>query len=195
MPSGPSPKKEYGLTHETFGRFLLWLSSDRERAAEMYLELRRKLVKSFVRRGCAHSEDLADKTLDRAALIVSTEPEKYSSPIALCCGVAKLVWFEYLREVTPEALEPEDVPSPECEDSDFGEAEANCLASCLNQLPGRERELITEYHRARGREKIETRKRLADAYGGLNKLRIAAYRIRCRLHDCITGCVRRVALN
>jgi hypothetical protein len=55
--------------------------------------------------------------------------------------------------------------------------------------------LITQYHRFQGREKIETRKHLAEIHGGLNKLRITACRIRARLHDCISSCVRCSPLN
>lgn len=191
MSSAASLKRDRLLTPEAFGKFLHWLAADRERAAEIYLDLRRLLVKLFVAKGCAHSEELADETLDRVASIVFHEPEKYSNPPALCSGVARRVWLEYLRKVTPDPLDTEEIPAPEDVPPRFGENEAKCLATCLDQLPGHERQLITEYHKGKGHEKIETRKRLAAQYGGLNRLRITTYRIRVKLNTCITGCVRR----
>src|SRR5947209_3692202 len=89
--------KEGGLTPEAFASFLCWLSPDQSQAASKYLELRQQIVKLFVRKGCMHADDLADRTLDRAMRIAHSEPGKYSSVIALCCGVARLVWLEYLR--------------------------------------------------------------------------------------------------
>lgn len=183
------------LETEAFGRFLVWLSPDHEAAARQYLEIRRKLVQSFVRRGCAHAEELSDTTLDRVAMIVCKEPEKYSNPISLCFGVARKVWLEYLREPRLEPLETDNIPAFNRDASREREHEANCLGSCVDRLSLQERDLIVQYHQFRGREKIEMRKRLAEQYGGLNKLRITAHRIRARLNDCISGCVKRASAS
>jgi hypothetical protein len=191
----PIPERQRYLTPEVFASFLLWLSPDPGRAAREYLDLRKALMKFFVRKGCAHSEELTDRTLDRAVLIVHREPGKYSRPISLCCGVARIVWLEYLREAVPEVLEEAKFPAPVQPEDDFTEHEFQCLKHCLDQLPLRDRELITQYHQFQGRQKIENRKELAERYGGLNKLRITACRIRARLHDCINGCVQRSALS
>src|SRR5215471_13194628 len=112
MTAKPGRKKSTTLTPEEFGRFLEWLSADREQAARLYLEIRTKLVKSFIRKGCAHSEELSDETLDRVAMIVNKELEKYSSPIRLSFGVARLVWHEYLREPKEDSLDPDYIPGP-----------------------------------------------------------------------------------
>jgi hypothetical protein len=189
MTAEPAPSRTNLLTAEVFGSFLKWLSSDCETAATRYLELRRKLVRFFVCKSCAHAEELADRTLDRVAIIVNKEPEKYSQPTALCVGVAKKVWLEYHRERQPEPLETENIPAKNPELWRFREHESNCLSSCVNRLGERERELIEQYHGFRGHERIDLRKRLAQEYGGLNKLRIMTYRIRCRLYECIQGCV------
>jgi hypothetical protein len=194
MNTEPASKKGRSLTPEAFASFLLWLSTDLEQAAKKYLDIRRQLVKFFIRKGCAHSEELADRTLDRAPVIAHAEPGKYHDPIALCCGVARRIWFEYLREAAPASLENENIPAP-AQFSNFTEREEKCLDSCLDELSQRDRNLITQYHQFQGSQKIETRKRLAQEFGGLNKLRIAAYRIRVRLHDCISDCVQRSASN
>lgn len=189
----PTPERQRHLTTEAFASFLVWLSPDPGQAAREYLDIRKSLVKFFVRKGCAHAEELTDQTLDRAVLIVHREPGKYSRPISLCCGVAKKVWLEDIKKVEPEALEGEDIPAPVLPEDDFTEHELQCLSHCLEHLPLSDRELITEYHQFQGRQKIENRKHLAQLYGGLNKLRITTCRIRTRLHDCINSCVQRSA--
>jgi DNA-directed RNA polymerase specialized sigma24 family protein len=195
MSTDQVPQRAKSLTQEAFASFLLWLSPDHEQAAGKYLEIRLKLVKFFVRKGCAHAEDQSDETLDRAALIVHQDPTRYSNPIALCCGVARKVWLEYLRKVVPAPLEDNKIAAPTNYGAVSSEYEAICLDSCLEELSARDRDLITQYHQFKGSEKIETRKRLAEAHGGVNKLRITAYRIRVRLHECITNCVQRSAPN
>jgi hypothetical protein len=191
----PAPERQRNLTPEVFASFLLWLSPDPGKASREYLDIRNTLMKFFVRKGCAHAEELTDRTLDRVVLIAHNEPGKYPTPISLCCGVARRVWWEYIRKPQPEELEDENIPAPAQPEDEFTDQEMQCLGHCLDQLPLRERELIIQYHRFQGRQKIENRKHLAQVYGGLNKLRITACRIRARLHDCISSCVQRSALN
>jgi hypothetical protein len=191
----PNPERQRSLTPEVFASFLLWLSPDPGQAAREYLDIRRTLMKFFVRKGCAHAEELTDRTLDRVVLIAHREPEKYPKPISLCYGVAKKVWFEYRRIIPPQALEDENIAAPAQPEDDFSEHEMQCLRHCLDQLPQRDRELITQYHQFQGRQKIESRKHLAQRHGGLNKLRITTCRIRARLHDCISSCMQRSAVN
>jgi len=191
----PAPEKQRHMTPEVFASFLFWLSPDPGQAARAYLDIRQTLIKFFVRKGCAHAEELADRTLDRVVVIVHRDPEKYQTRISLCCGVARIVWLEYIRQPMPEALEDENVAAPAQPEGEFTEQEVKCLEHCLEQLRVQDRELITRYHEFQGREKIETRKQLAEICGGLNKLRITTCRIRARLHDCISSCVQRSALT
>jgi hypothetical protein len=191
----PNPERQRFLTTEAFASFLLWLSPDQGKAAREYLDLRNSLIKFFVRKGCAHAEELTDETLDRVVLIVNREPGKYARPISLCCGVGRKVWLEYIRKPVPEALEGEDIPAPDLPEDEFNEHELQCLRHCLDQLPLSDRELITQYHQFQGRQKIEHRKHLAQLYGGVNKLRITTCRIRARLHDCINSCAQRSTSN
>lgn len=178
------------ITQEVFREFLSWLSSDESTAAREYLSIRKSLVAFFVRKGCAHSEELADRTLDRVVVIAHANPSKYSRPMALCCGVARNVWLEYLREAAPEPLEIDRFAAPETGHNEFKDCEIECLESCLRKLPAHDRDLITRYHQFQGARKIGARKVLAEELGGLNKLRITAYRIRTRLHACVSGCVQ-----
>src|SRR5215471_7962715 len=115
MTATPAPSKS-PLTAEEFGKFLRWLSPDDERAATMYLEIRREMVKKFIRKGCTNSDDLADETLDRVARNVSKEPEKYLNPMAYCHGVARIVWLEDNRKPRQEELDPDNISVPQQED-------------------------------------------------------------------------------
>src|SRR5262249_2274533 len=146
MSTDPVPQRGKSLTEESFTSFLFWLSPDHEQAARNYLEVRAKLVKFFVRKGCAHAEDQADLTLDRVALIVHADPSKYPIPIALCCGVARRVWLEYLRETVPGTLEDHQIAAPANESAFSSDCDGICLDSCLEELSTRERDLIIQYH-------------------------------------------------
>jgi len=183
----PPPKSP--LTAEEFGKFLHWLSPDDERAATMYLEIRKEMVKKFIRKGCTNSEDLTDETLDRVARNVSREPDRYPNPMAYCHGVARIVWLEDIRKPPQEELDPEKISVPQQEDWDFKECEEECMQECVDNLPERERHLITQYFSFQGREKIVVRKRLAEGHGGLGNLRIKACRIRIRLNVGLDGCI------
>src|SRR5262249_22914075 len=67
-----------------------------------------------------------------------------------------------------------------------------CLRECLRGLPKENRELIIEYYREEGRAKIEDRKALAEKLGiSLNALFSRAKRIRDRLEQCVTRCLKR----
>jgi DNA-directed RNA polymerase specialized sigma24 family protein len=182
------------LTAEGLGAFLHWLSTDQALAGTQYLDVRRLLVKYFTRKGCAHADDLTDLTIDRVGSILHQEPEKHQG-ISFCYTVARYIWLESLRESVPDRLDDENLPQTVRVEDGFSEDDFRCLDACLQELTLPDRELITEYHRFQGREKIELRKRMAEAHGGSNRLRIITCRIRSRLHACINGCVERSALN
>jgi hypothetical protein len=195
MNRDPATQRKGSLTPEAFSSFLSWLSPDQAQAAAKYLDLRKETVKLFIRKGCAHADELADRTLDRVVTIAYLEPGKYPSAVSLCCGVARNVWLEYLREKVHETLEEDGFAAPQLLDAEFSEHEVQCLSFCLDKLQARERDLIVRYHEFQGRKKIEARKELANAHGGLNKVRIQAHRIRLRLHDCVTDCAQRSKYN
>lgn len=191
MTAKPAPSKT-PLTPEEFGRFLRWLSPDSETAARMFLEISKELRKWFVWKGSAHAEELLDETVDRVARNVSREPDKYPRPIAYCRGVARNVWREYLRKEPPlDELDPEKISDSVLDptDWDFRECEEECMKKCVDNLPERERHLITQYFSFQGQEKILARKRLAEDHGGLGNLRSKACRIRTKLNDGLDDCI------
>jgi hypothetical protein len=66
-PAGSGLKKDWSPTPEAFHRLLTWLDEGADSGGATYVEMRRRLVGYFVRRGCLSPEDLADETLNRAA--------------------------------------------------------------------------------------------------------------------------------
>jgi len=71
------------------------------------------------------------------------------------------------------------------------EQELKCLDLCMDQLSPTDRDVITRYHQGQGRDKIETRRLLADGLGGANALRIKMCRIRKELRTCVVQCTKR----
>lgn len=182
-------KKQWVLTQEAFDSFLGWLDTDRERAGRKYEEIRQKLIKIFVCRGCTVADDLADETINRVAKKVPDIRNTYvGDPARYFYGVAHNIHLEYLRKKreAEQALPPP--PASPCDDT---ELEYGCLEACMSRLPPEQRELVLEYYQDEKRAKIEHRKRLSKRLGvELNALRIRAYRIRAVLHECIRDCLR-----
>jgi hypothetical protein len=178
-----------------FDDFFSWLSPDGEGAERKYKELRRKLVQYFTRRGCHIPDELADETVDRASKsIAEGKVDRSVDPQRYCFGVAKNVLREYQKRPQPDPL-PNDVRFIEPR-ADRKEREAACLEECLGQLSERDRDLVTRWHQCKkGREKIETHKKMAEQEGGINALRIRIHRIMNILRDCVPTCLRREAEN
>jgi hypothetical protein len=177
------------LTPELFGRFLRWLSSNDELAVREYQAIREKLVRYFTHKGCADPDELFDETVDIVIRKIETCAE-FPAPLAYCYGVAKNVWRSQRRNVPPVAL-IEDIASPVDPDRDIREQEARCLERCLDYLSLSDRKLIAGYYQGDRRDKIETRRILADGAGGANALRIKLCRIRKDLRICIVECMKR----
>ncbi len=180
------------LTAEAFGKFLRWLSDNDELAVREYQSIRTKLVRYFVHKGCSDPDDLFDKTVDVVVGKIDTCGE-CPSPLAYCYGVAKNIWRQDLRErkSAPPATLEENMALPVYPDPQFHEQELKCLERCVEQLSPTDRDVVTRYHQGQGRDKIETRRLLADRVGGVNALRIRVCRIRKELRICVVDCVRR----
>ena len=76
-------RKEWDLTQENFDQLLAWLDPNREQAGRRYEDIRRKLVKIFVSRGCIIAEELADETINRVAMKVHEIVDTYTGDPAL----------------------------------------------------------------------------------------------------------------
>lgn len=200
---GTSAKRERAVTAEAFERLLGWLDPDRERAGEKYEEIRRKIVKIFIYRGCQEADDLADEVINRVTERAEVVAVNYTGDPALYFyGVAQNVHREYLRRwrselqlpsararsSEPRAAAPQVFVAP-AEDKERRHA---CLEDCLRQLPEEDRELIVQYYAEEKQVKIERRKELAAGLHLLpNTLRRRTQRLRERLKECISRCLER----
>lgn len=193
--------REPVLTQSAFSRLLDWLDEGVDSHGEKYLEMRRRLVSYFDRRNRTAAEDLADETLNRVSrtleqsgTIAITPPARY------CYVVARFVLLEdFRRERKHVGLEDPrsanvlrfrviDEADPS-DDRSLRERRLDCLDHCLQELKPVQRELIVEYYRDTGRQKIDRRRRLAEGLGiTMNALGIRACRIRDSLMACVQGC-------
>lgn len=196
----PSPKPKWVLTPEDFDRLLSWLSPDRERAGERYVEIRSALTRRFQQLGCVEPEDLANKTIDR---VIRKLPEIIAGyegdPVPYFFSVAHFIHMEYLRSPAFVPLAPTDAllrdmatPPQVFDDDDSVDA---CLRHCMEKLPQRSREMILTYYHGERQVKIRLRKELADRMGvRLTNLRLRAQRVRQGLKKCILDCLERKAV-
>jgi RNA polymerase sigma factor (sigma-70 family) len=172
---------------DNFDELLDWLNPDRDQAGRKYEDIRRRLIRMFMHRGCTTAEDLADETITRVARKMQEVKVSYNpgdDPTLYFYGVARNVFREYVKR------RPEPVPPPPDEVEDIT-PQYDCLEKCLQHLPERNRELILEYYKSEEGPKIENRKKLADRFGlALNALRIRTHRIRTELKKCVLECLK-----
>jgi DNA-directed RNA polymerase specialized sigma24 family protein len=177
------------LTQDEFDALLAWLDPDRDLAAQKYEEIRRRLIKIFVCRGCPVAEDLADETIDRVAgKVADVAPSYVGNPALYFYGVAKNIYHEWLRRPPPvPAPVPVVDPDPPVPDPEY-----DCLMECMKLLASKDQELILDYYQEEKQAKIDHRKKLAEGLGiGLNTLRIKVYRLRARLQECVEQLMKR----
>lgn len=191
MSSGP--RRGWDLTREAFDELLAWLNSDRELAAEKYEDIRDRLIRIFMHRGCTAAEDLADKTINQVARKVREIKAYYKGDPALYFyGVARNMLSDYFRGKPEEVpVMPEVLPAPPDEGPSEWEHEHNCLEKCLGDLAPPDRDLLLDYYREEGGAKIEHHKELARRRGiTSNALRILVCRLRARFKRCMRECLK-----
>jgi RNA polymerase sigma factor (sigma-70 family) len=181
------------LTREALDVFLARLDPDRDRAGQSYEQLRRKLVTFFRCHGCWDAEGLVDETIDRAIRRLG-EIEVHDL-VSFIRGVARHVASEIHKiriQVVPldAAPEPFRHDSTDIDKQATDEKQLRCLEKCSVQLSERDRDLIFEYYKYEKSQKIENKRKMAEAMGiTLGGLRVRAFRARQQLEDCITNCV------
>lgn len=182
-------KKEWVLTKESFDALLAWLDTNPDSAALKYEQIRTRLIKMFVCRGCVEPEDLADETIDRVARRLNDIEATYSGePVRYFYGVAHKIQLEYLR------IRPLPPPPPLEDDEDKDEREYECLEHCMQKLPPEHRQLVLQYYEEERGAKIDNRKQLAEQLGiAANALRIRVCRIRASLFECVQKCMHTAA--
>jgi RNA polymerase sigma factor (sigma-70 family) len=183
-------KNKWVLTQESFDKLLAWLDADREAAGKKYEEIRFKLIKIFVRRGCTTAEDLSDETINRVTRKILEIGDTYvGDPALYFYGVAHNVYLEHIKKRAAP------LPLPRPDSPERVEQNYECLQQCINRLPPESRELIIEYYQEEKQAKIKHRKELALRMGvTLNTLRMRAHRIKVTLQDCVLTCLKRAEL-
>jgi len=196
MKSAAPGIKDGSVSREAFDQMLAWLDSDRERAGQIYEEIRNRLIKIFVCQGCIDPEGLADETIDRVIRKVPEIAPNYAGDPALYfSGVARYILLEYKNRMAKLRLLPPAPPKQIEEDEDI-EREYECLDHCIERLRPANRELILEYYREDKQAMIENRKRLAERMGVTpNALRVRADRIRNNLQKCVANCLKQKGTN
>jgi RNA polymerase sigma factor (sigma-70 family) len=181
-----SKGKEIFIDQELFDRLLVWLNPDRNLAACKYEEIRTRLIKIFVRRGCMVAEELADETIDRVCRKVREIDESYvGDPALYFYGVAHNIFLEYVRKKPAPAYLPPPDPAEE------RELKYNCFERCLSHLDSESHKLISQYFEREKRSKIDHRKKLAEELGiAVTTLRMRAHRIKATLQQCAIDCMK-----
>jgi DNA-directed RNA polymerase specialized sigma24 family protein len=199
MDPGQPPRattKRWAPTEGAFRKLLDWLDQGAASDGESYLEIHRRLVRYFDRRGCVVPHDLADETLNRVARRLSEATSIDAPPPQYCYVVAKFVFLESLREARPDQESPglrtgSAAPAAGVETStdDEGGRQLACLERCLDTLASGDRDLILDYYRGETRAKIEQRRTLAQRLGlTANAVALRACRIRSKLEACVREC-------
>jgi hypothetical protein len=177
------------ISAKAFDAFLRTLDSDRDRAGEAFEALRERVTGLLEWWGTSRAAELADETLDRVARKIEEGvriPE--GSLGAYVRGVARMVFYESARDRTDQLDDPEMlVESPLDEEI---EPALSCLDDCLSTLQHNDRKLVLRYYDTGKR--AEVRQRLATENGlSMTALRIRTCRLRQRLEECVTGCMKR----
>ncbi|MET0624249.1 MAG: sigma-70 family RNA polymerase sigma factor [Pyrinomonadaceae bacterium] len=185
-------KHERPVTQAAFDSLLSWLDPDRERAAEKYEQIRRRLIILFTCRGRLDAEDLADETINRVTVKADEVARSYvGDPSLYFYGVARNVYREALRQ----RPHPAPAPPPDPAETEQTEREYDCLMRCLGELPEPSRELVLGYYHDDRSAKIDHRKELAARLGvAQNALRIRVHRLRATLQECVNRCLARTTL-
>ena len=173
------------LSEESFFRLLARLNADPMLAGEEYEKLRARLIYFFERKGCRTPAELSDETINRIARKVE-EGLEIEDVFKFSYGVARHVLSEHWRDPKREWDQLDQRFSSPKSDREFDDRCIECMEKCLQALQSEERDLIVKNCILDKKGKEE----LAGSLGlTMNALRIRAFRIRTRLHECREKCV------
>jgi len=143
-------------------------------------------VRIFACKGLNDAEDLADETINRVMLRLSTIQERYrGEPACYFHGVARNIIRERNRrkELTVGSVDVSVHPET------FAPEEHDCLGHCLDLLSDSQRHLILNYYLYEGHSKIEHHKRMASQLKiTIGAIRNRAFQIRHRLQNYMQQC-------
>lgn len=170
------------LTRCNFEMLLNWLDDDREIAGQKYEAIRFRLQNFFYLKGCAHTEELADETIDRVMKKVEILQSTYiGNPALYFTGVAKKVFLEYKRRRTENELPVNLKDLRQFENNEIENLHF-CLNKSLNQIPAKQREFIIEYYSGAKNDKIQRCRQISPNKNiSQQAIRVQAFRIRAKL--------------
>lgn len=174
--------------------FTLLDSGTPKEPGENYERIRLKLIRYFEWQRCLASEELTDETIDRVARKIN-QGERIDNLTGYFYGVARLVHKEYERKQERErrsfATLPTSTEQVQEEHNEAAELHLACSKKCLKSLTEADRDLIVAYCKTDERTKMERRHALAHRLNiKIEALRLRAFRIRKRLHDCVDKCLK-----
>lgn len=198
------PNKKGSLRWEPndkeFNEFLARLDAEREKAGQLYEDLRFRLNQFFEARQCRHPEDLTDQTINRLIQKVCRHEEEIRDVNRYALGIARLLYKEYLRipalASMTDWLPEDDWRATQKQTTAHEEQQAEtirheCMRQCLAKLPPQEQTMMMEYYQGYGRELAAQRKQIAARRGiSYNALNIQVHRLRVKLEACLTRCLR-----
>jgi RNA polymerase sigma factor (sigma-70 family) len=189
MPSKPEAPPD------SFDDLLNWLDPDRERAGQLYEEIRSELIKIFGWGRCVDPEGMTDEVFDRVTRkIVDLRKTYEGNPKLFFFGVANNMIKEYQKTI-PSRVSIEDVDPPAAPDETTDSEEESdrmieCLQECLTRVRRDKRELLMAYYAKEKQAKINQRAAMARRLGiSIETLRVQMYRIRADLEKCIARCL------
>ena len=173
--------KKHVIDQTAFDLLLFWLNPDREKAAQKYESVRRRLIELFASRGFPDAERLADDTIDRVITKVPQISQGWiGDPLHYCLAVAKMIILENTRPAPAPLVAPLPADPLELERAD------RCLDHCLELVSQDERTLILEYVDGKKKERHDQAERLGIS---ANALRIRVYQIKKTITPCLSECL------
>ena len=185
------------LTEPAFRRLPGWLDGGVDSHGETYLDAATAhcLLRSAE---CASPDELADDTLNRVASTLEQSGKLPSHHPRATATWLRGSYFSRTPRASPR-IQRGGGPTACDQSRDDGEADTSAIREqrleyldrCLNALDPAQRDLIVEYYRGIGREKIDRRRGLAARLGiTMNALSSRASRIRDLLERCVAKCER-----
>src|SRR6202165_5793872 len=144
---------------DSFDDLLNWLDPDRERAGQLYEEIRSELIKIFGWSRCLDPEGMADETFHRVARKIFELRKTYEGkPKLFFFGVANNMIKEYQKTIPMRvSIEDVDPPTTSAEKIDSEEESdrmIECLQKCLKRVRRNKRELLVTYYEKEKQAKI-----------------------------------------